>query len=196
MARKAGSHAEITGPAIQDAALKLFCQSGYAATSMRQIAAEVGVRAGALYLYTPDKQTLLFDLLNEHMLALRVAWNAAKSGETPIERLKCFVDFHVDYHIELRDKVFLSYMELRNLDEDNFAVIQRLRREYEGELESILADGLKAGDFVFEDVRVTTMALLAMLLGHVTWFRGDGRLDRDDILRIHWDLACGMVRAG
>ena len=65
MARKAGSHAEITGPAIQDAALRLFCQSGYAATSMRQIAAEVGVRAGALYLYTPDKQTLLFDLLND-----------------------------------------------------------------------------------------------------------------------------------
>ena len=77
MARKAGSHAEITGPAIQDAALRLFCQSGYAATSMRQIAAEVGVRAGALYLYTPDKQTLLFDLLNDHMLALRAAVDLA-----------------------------------------------------------------------------------------------------------------------
>ena len=36
-----------------------FYRHGYAAVSMRQIAAEVGVQAGALYAYTPDKQALL-----------------------------------------------------------------------------------------------------------------------------------------
>ena len=195
MARKAGSHADITGPAIQDAALRLFCRSGYAAVSMREIAAEVGVRAGALYLYTPDKQTLLYDLMKEHMYALLAAWSDAKSGGTPLEQVKAFVEFHVDYHIMLRDKVFLSYMELRNLNEENYTTIQSLRREYESEIESILADGLKSGDFQFEDVRVTTMALLAMLLGHVTWFRGDGRLDQDEIRRVHWNLARAMVGA-
>ena len=45
-----------------------------------------GLRAGALYLYTPDKQTLLFDLLREHMEHLLASWDAAKSGETPLER--------------------------------------------------------------------------------------------------------------
>ena len=50
MARKTGSHADITGPAIREAALRLFARSGYAAVSMREIAGEVGVRAGALYL--------------------------------------------------------------------------------------------------------------------------------------------------
>jgi len=42
---------------------------------MRQIAAEVGVQAGALYLYTPDKQTLLFDLMIEHLDQLQAAWD-------------------------------------------------------------------------------------------------------------------------
>lgn len=195
MARKAGSHAEITGPAIQNAAVRLFSRSGYAAVSMREIAAEVGVRAGALYLYTPDKQTLLFDLMRAHLETLQDAWKKAKSGDTPMERLKVFVEFHVDYHFDLRDEVFISYMELRNLSDENFRIIQKLRRSYENELQEILSDGLQAGDFRFEDVRVTTMALLAMLLGYLTWFRGDGRLGKEDIRRIHWDLAREMVGA-
>lgn len=195
MARKAGSHAEITGPAIQNAAVRLFSRSGYAAVSMREIAAEVGVRAGALYLYTPDKQTLLFDLMRAHLETLQDAWKKAKSGDTPVERLKVFVEFHVDYHFDLRDEVFISYMELRNLSDENFRIIQKLRRSYENELQEILSDGLQAGDFRFEDVRVTTMALLAMLLGYLTWFRGDGRLGKEDIRRIHWDLAREMVGA-
>ncbi len=195
MARKAGSHSEITGPAIQDAALKLFARSGYAAVSMREIAAEVGVRAGALYLYTPDKQTLLFDLMKDHLQALDAAWTRARGGTTPLERLKVFVEFHVEYHFDLRDAVFISYMELRNLNDENFKVIQRLRRSYEGELERILADGKASGDFQFEDVSVTTRAMLAMLLGYITWFRGGGRLGKEDIKRMHWDLARAMVRA-
>jgi AcrR family transcriptional regulator len=195
MARKAGSHAEITGPAIQDAALRLFSRSGYAAVSMREIAAEVGVRAGALYLYTPDKQTLLFDLMREHMETLLDAWKSARSGTTPLERLEAFVDFHIDYHFELRDQVFVSYMELRNLSDANYRVIKKLRRSYEAQLEAILSDGLDAGAFRFDDVRVTTKALLAMLVGYVSWFRSDGRLDQAEIKRIHQDLARAMVGA-
>ncbi len=48
MARKQGSHSDITGPKVRKAALKLIAQHGYAAVSMRQIAAEGGVQAGAL----------------------------------------------------------------------------------------------------------------------------------------------------
>ena len=63
MARTQGSKAEITGPLVRDAARRLFARHGYAAVSMRQIAAEVGVQVGTLYSYTADKQTLLADLL-------------------------------------------------------------------------------------------------------------------------------------
>ena len=55
MARKTGSHSEITGPRIRSAARTLFARHGFAAVSMRQIAAAVGVQAGALYLYTTGR---------------------------------------------------------------------------------------------------------------------------------------------
>ena len=195
MARKTGSHADITGPAIREAALRLFANSGYAAVSMREIAGAVGVRAGALYLYTPDKQTLLFDLLREHMEQVIEAWKTAKSGDTPLERLETFVRFHVDYHFDRSDEVFLSYMELRNLSEENFARIEALRRAYEAELEDILEAGHESGDFRLADVRVSTMALIAMLTGVMTWYREGGRLSRDRIQRIYWKMAQRMVQA-
>ena len=84
MARKTGSHAEITGPRIREAALRLFAQHGYAAVSMRQIAGEVGVQAGALYTYTPDKQALLFDLLKAHMEHLLHAWEQEPAPAAPL----------------------------------------------------------------------------------------------------------------
>lgn len=188
MARKAGSHAEITGPAIQDAALKLFARSGYAAVSMREIAAEVGVRAGALYLYTPDKQTLLFDLMKDHLQALDAAWTRARGGTTPLERLKVFVEFHVEYHFDLRDAVFISYMELRNLTSDNFAHITGMRSRYEDALAGILREGMAEGVFAAGDEKVAVYAVIAMLTGIGTWFDPAGRLRLDEIQALYWEM--------
>ncbi|MXQ08000.1 TetR family transcriptional regulator [Alphaproteobacteria bacterium GH1-50] len=195
MARKAGSHAEITGPAIREAALKLFARSGYAAVSMREIAAEVGVQAGALYLYTPDKQTLLFELMRGHLEDLLAAWADIPEAGAPADRLEAFVRFHLGYHLNRPDAVFLAYMELRNLTPENFAVIEGLRRRYEAELEQILIAGHEDGSFRMPDARVTAMAMIAMLAGVHVWYRPDGRLTPDRIERIYVRLARRMVKA-
>ncbi len=168
----------------------LFARHGYAAVSMRQIAAEVGVQAGALYLYTPDKQTLLFNLMRTHLEELLAAWAAEPKGETPQERLEVFSRFHIRFHLDRPDEVFIAYMELRNLEPDNFAVIERLRHDYESELESILKDGSETEDFRVPDIKLATLAIIAMLTGVNTWYREGGRLSRDRVERIY----CNMVR--
>ena len=96
MARKTGSHSDITGPRIRAVAERLFARHGYAAVSMRQIAAEVGVQAGALYLYTPDKQSLLADMMREHLEALLAALAGLPVQDDPAEALAQFARFHVD----------------------------------------------------------------------------------------------------
>ena len=188
MARKQGSHSEITGPRVRQAALKLFARHGYAAVSMRQIAAEVGVQAGALYLYTPDKQSLLFELMKAHMDELLAAWADEPRGEAPAERLEAFARFHIRFHLARPDAVFLSYMELRNLEPANFAAIESLRRAYEDELEAILKAGVAAGAFDLPDTKLATLALIAMLTGVNTWYREGGRLSRERVESIYWDM--------
>ena len=113
MSRKTGSHSEITGTKIRQAALELFARHGFAAVTMRQIAGAVGVQAGAIYNYTSDKQALLFDLLDGHMADLLSKWSVELVPVDPIAALDHFVAFHLDFHIKRPVLVFISYMEHR-----------------------------------------------------------------------------------
>ena len=183
MARKTGSHSEITGPKIKQAALVLFARHGFAAVTMRQIAANVGVQAGAIYNYTPDKQALLFDLLHGHMADLLSKWAVELVPKNPIAALDHFVAFHLDFHIKRPELVFISYMELRNLSEANFKAIVEQRRIYEKIIYNLILSGVVSGDFLVPDPKITSLALIALLTGPVDWFREDGRLTRDELTR-------------
>ncbi|MBC9245962.1 TetR/AcrR family transcriptional regulator [Paracoccus sp. 11-3] len=194
MARTQGSRSEITGPLIRDVARSLFAREGYAAVSMRQIASAVGVQAGALYAYIPDKQALLFDLLESHMQDTLASWHDDPVNP-PLIRLEAFVRYHIGFSLDRTDAVFLSYMELRNLTPENFDRIARLRGQYEAALEVILRDGQKTGAMQFADAKLTTLALIAMLTGVTNWYREGGRLDRQRIGDIYWSLVRGAVGA-
>lgn len=188
MARTTGSHSDITGPRVRDAALRLFARHGYAAVSMRRIATEVGVQAGALYNYTPDKQSLLFELMRTHMEELLAARPQVPDAP-PRAQLQHFVRFHIAFHHERPDAVFIAYMELRNLDPDNFARIEALRRRYETVLEDILQAGVAQGAFSLADSKLATLAVIAMLTGVTTWFHPGGRLSLGAVQ----DQYCEMV---
>lgn len=195
MARTTGSHAGITGPRVREAALRLFAQRGYAAVSMRAIAAEVGVQAGALYNYTPDKQSLLFDLMRAHMEELLEAGPSGTEGD-PLSRLHEFVAFHIRFHADRPEEVFIAYMELRNLEPANFAQIEALRRRYEDRLEAILREGVDQSVFAVEDSKIATLAIIAMLTGVNTWFRQGGRLSLEQVVAQYWDMVRRAVGTG
>ncbi|NNU81208.1 TetR/AcrR family transcriptional regulator [Halovulum dunhuangense] len=196
MARRSGSNGEQTARDIRDAAMRLFADQGYAAVSMRQIARAVGVQAGALYLYTPDKQSLLSDMMIAHLEDLLAAWGKARcESDDPRARLEDFVRFHIRYHLSRVDEVFIAYMELRNLTPENFARVERLRRLYENVLQEILQDGAARGIFRLSDARIATLALIAMLTGITNWYRAGGRLSPERIEEIYIEMALGAVGA-
>lgn len=195
MARTAGSHSGITGPKVRQAALELFAKHGFAAVSMRQIAKEVGVQAGALYNYTPDKQSLLFDLMQSHMTELLDAM-PQNGADDPQQRLEDFVRFHIAFHHERPNAVFIAYMELRNLNERNFAIIENLRGKYEGRLQGIFQDGQSTGAWQVRDAKIATYAVIAMLTGVNTWFRTEGRLSLSEVQDQYWQMVRNSVAAG
>ena len=86
-------------------------------------------------------------------------------------------------------------MELRNLTEENFAVIERLRRDYEDRLEAILRAGVASGDFSVADTKIVTLAIIAMLTGVNTWYRAGGRLSLDEVVAQYWDMVRKAVTA-
>jgi AcrR family transcriptional regulator len=196
MARTIGSEGARTEAAIRAAATSLFARHGFEGVSMRRLAEEVGVQAGALYRYFPTKQALLADMMATHLRDLLSCWrDAAPGGDDPAAELAAFARFHVRHHIARRDEVFVNYMEMRSLDARNAPEIRVLRRAYEDILRDILRRGARDGVFAVRDVAVTAMGLIAMLTGITTWRRADGRLGAQEIVEIYAGMTLAAVGA-
>ncbi|QIE57348.1 TetR/AcrR family transcriptional regulator [Pikeienuella piscinae] len=197
MARQAGSKGEETAARIRAAATGLFARHGYAAVSMREIASEVGVGAGAIYNHFTTKQDLLVGLMVGHMTDLLAAWDAepmAAADAFPAAALEAFARFHIRFHRQRIDEVFVSYMELRSLDQPNFHRVERLRRAYEDRLEGIIARGVAAGAFHAPEPKVAALAIIAMLTGITGWYRQGGRLPASTIEALYVEMVAATVR--
>ena len=193
MARTSGSYAKLTKPKISEIALHLFAERGYAAVSMRQIASKVGLQAGALYNYFPDKQTILADLLINHMENLLQTWHKQKLPQKPDKLLEFFVDFHIEYHLNRPEEVFIAYMELRNLNPDNFQKIEKLRNKYERTLSEILTVGVNKNLFSCENTKVTSLAIIGMLKEVHTWYKKGGKISVPEMKSIYREIVLKAV---
>ncbi|CDX29183.1 TetR/AcrR family transcriptional regulator [Mesorhizobium sp. M2C.T.Ca.TU.002.02.1.1] len=196
MARTTGSDGEKTEAAVREAAVSLIARLGYEAMSMRQLAAEVGVQAAALYRYFPTKEDLLFTLMREHMEGLLKAWEAARPATAdPVTRLAAYVENHIAFHIERRHATHVSNMELRSLSHERLTQILKMRTTYEKELRTILRDGAETGLFQVDDTGLTAMALIQMMTGVIVWFRPGERLSVAEVTTTYLSMTMRLVGA-
>lgn len=194
MARTIGSHGPTTMEAIRKAGLRLIFEHGYEAMSLRQLAAEVGIQPGSLYNHINTKQELLSDLIQDHINdLLRELEEALRDKQTPVERLRAFVAFHVSYHMTRKREVFIANSELRSLEPRNYEAVVALRGAYERRLADILSDGMSDGVFDVVDVQVATFAIIALLTGLCSWYRPGGRLTKEAIIAAHEKLVLSGV---
>ena len=197
MARTIGSHGPKTMEAIRKAGLRLIFEHGYAAMSLRQLAAEVGIQSGSLYNHISTKQELLFELIRDHINELLRQLDRALQGkQRPVDKLRAFTAFHVTYHMTRKREVFIANSELRSLEPKNYEAIVALRGAYEQRLAEILAEGVAEGEFEVVDIQVATFAILALLTGLTTWYRPGGRLTREAIVAAHEKLVLSSVAPG
>jgi AcrR family transcriptional regulator len=84
--------------ALLDAAARLFGSRGYAATSTRDIAAEVGILAGSIYYHFPSKEALALAVhergVNSILSAVQAA--IADGSQEPWARLEAACLAHLD----------------------------------------------------------------------------------------------------
>jgi len=192
--RTSGSNRETTEKAIRKAAVKTIAKHGFHAASLRTVASEVGIQAGSLYNYINSKEEFLFRLLKEALERMISEYHRRTKGVTdPIERLKAFIELHIELHTEQQEEVIIGNMELRNLSPANYDVVTSLRDVYSGLLTGIIRDGAAQGLFQVKDPRIATFALLAMLTGICYWYRPRGRLKQHELMKMHTDMAFALL---
>lgn len=187
-----------TADEIRQAALEQFAQSGYEATTMRDIAASVGIKAASLYNHFDSKEEILWDLTRSAMRDLDANRDDALArlapAAVPRVKLAAFVSAHVDFHAERRHQAVLVNSQLGSLSQSHHRKAVALRDAYENSLRTIIDAGVASGEFTVSDVQVATLAILQMGTGVSFWFRPDGRLRIDQVCAEYVKLALAIVR--
>lgn len=181
---------EKTDDRIVAVATRLFYEKGYHATTMRQIAAGLDIKAGSLYNHFSSKQDLLMRISYNTTRALFEGADkrVEEAGPEPEARLRAFVEWHVEFHARDRLAARIADEQLHALEPRNRRKVMKLRDEHEQLLRSILAEGSKKSGWNLDDEAVIAFAIGTMCTQVDSWYREDGRLTPSEIGEIFADF--------
>jgi AcrR family transcriptional regulator len=176
---------------IREAAIALFYVHGYEATSMRNLADEVGVKVGSLYNHMGGKDELLLDIMTSVMDELLGAVHAAvdAAGADPLDQLKAFIDAHLRFHAHRARETFIGNSELRALSPEQRRVVSGRRRDYEELLRGHVVAATQASGVTLLDARLQTYAVLALGMHLASWFRDTGKNSLEHVVQIYTEVS-------
>lgn len=173
-------------------AARLFHDRGYSQTTMREIAASIGIKASSLYNHFPSKQDILYRLSYDTMRdMLASALDAMSDARDPEARLRAFVRAHTRYCIRERHRARVAD-ELRDLEPEHLRDVIAIRDQYELLLRGILTE-MNTSTGAVLDVAITGNAIATMSSAVNTWYRDDGRLNLDEVCALYAELAVRVV---
>lgn len=178
-------------------AARLFQEQGYEATSIQDIADELGILKGSLYYYIETKEDLLFAIIQEvHETALE-SLEASRGVEgNALVKIRAFVFNqvrHIASHVE-RAGVF--FQDFRSLSPERRQLIIEERDIYEQFLRGLIEQGQSEGVICSDlDPKFATLAILGTFNWMYQWYRPSGDRTPDEIAAIFADfllptLAC------
>lgn len=183
---------------VRAAALRLFREKGYHATSMRDIAEAVGINKGSLYSYIKSKEDLLIPVFEQAqgVLLSQIEEISADSESTPTDRLKRAIHAHVIAVAENLEVLTVYLSEWRQLATESLATNRHQRERYALLFHRILRDGIASGEFRAMDTRIAMLGMIGMCNYLFRWYRADGRLTPDQIADELIDMIMRGVQAG
>jgi|SRR5579859_3485254 len=182
---------------VRAAALRLFKEKGYHATSMRDIAREVGINKGSLYSYITTKEDLLIPVFEQAMAVLlaQIEQVTADRSLRPTDRLRRAVHAHVIAVADNLDVLTVYLSEWRQLAAESLTTVRSHRERYAALFLQILQDGVDSGEFRAMDTRIVMLGMIGMCNYLFRWYRPDGRLHPDQIADELIELVMQGVRA-
>ena len=181
---------------LLDVAARLFGERGYEATTLEQIAQELGILKGSLYHYISSKAELL-DLINRRRLEQLI------SEAQSIERL----DLPADAKLQRVIRAHLATLDESYPESSQWFVTpapprggtteaptagESANRDYERLVGRIIREGIESGVFRADlDPQVAALTILGSCNWLTRWYRRGGRLSiqeiGDTIIRLSLD---------
>ncbi len=167
---------------IHQIATNLFKERGYTATSMRDLAKEIGVEAASLYSHISSKeeilQTVCFNIAQEFFEAI---YGVKQLNLTPEEMLCEAIKAHVHVIAHNLDAAPVFLNEWRFLSEPHLTEFKKMRDDYEEEFRQIISNGISNGYFEKKEVAFTVLTIFSSLNWIYQWYDPQGTKSIDEI---------------
>lgn len=158
---------------LLDAAARRFLRDGYAAASMRDIAADAGMRASSIYHHFPSKADLLVAVHEEGLRRITGAVTVAVARQSePWQRLEAACVAHLTVLLEGGDFFRAVMQEMPRGESQLYQQVTKMRDEHES-IFARLIDGLQLPRGV--DRRHLRLLLLGAMNWSHSWYRPGGQ---------------------
>jgi TetR/AcrR family transcriptional regulator, cholesterol catabolism regulator len=168
--------------AILEAAVALFGKRGYAGTTMRDIAREVGVLPGSLYAHISSKETLLDEIVELGIESFLAIESTIPANGTGTEKLRAAIKAHVAVAAIHPGRSLVVFHQWRFLTEPNLTRALNKRRRYQQLFVRLIDEGIADGSFAPNlDTKIAVFTILGALNWVPEWYSPRGHYDPDEI---------------
>jgi AcrR family transcriptional regulator len=162
---------------IIEIAARLFRERGFSATSMRDLAEQVGVEAASLYNHINSKAELLqeicFKVANKFTHTIDTVETMDISA---IKKVEAILRFHIQQMVHHYEEVYVSDREWKHLTDPYLNNMQTQRRGYRQRMALIIEDGIQKGEIKKIDAPTAVLIMLHAISGIESWHRSTKKL--------------------
>lgn len=150
----------------------LFRAKGFNASSMRELAEQVGVEAPSLYNHIGSKSELLQHICFKVADAFAVNIESIeRSGSSVIQKIEQLIRFHINIMQEHFDEVYVANHEWKHLEEPWLAQFLQRRKLYEKKLLQLIQEGIESAELKPIHPHVAALTILSAVRGIEFWQR-------------------------
>lgn len=185
MAKKALQKATTRKEQILETATRLFHEKGYNATSMRQLAEQLGMEAASLYNHIKSKD----ELLQQICFGMATHYNAhMEMVETepiqPLHRVEKLIRFHIAMMLSHFAEVYVTNRDWKYLKEPLLGNFLQQRKSYEKRFGQLIQQAIDAGEIISVHPQAAVLTILSAVRGIEFWQRnhrniGAAQLEED-----------------
>lgn len=181
---------------VIDVAARIFNEKGYEATSIQEIAEEVGILKGSLYYYIDTKEDLLFSVIKEaYDAALGVIEELEQREGSALELIEALLQGHAAVFASTFVQSSVFFREFRALSERRQETIREAADVYSRFLISQIRRGQRSGEIKSEiNPRLAAIGIIGMMNSMAFWYRPDGPASAGQIGREFSRLVIGGLR--
>jgi AcrR family transcriptional regulator len=183
MARKKSAelHQERQEQIVQ-ASAHLMQEKGFQGMTLQEVADQLECTKAALYYYVEDKQELLFRIhLQVMTMLLEAIEGILQSNQSATMKARAFIDTQVRLVASRPDLFTVYFHEKTHLKPEHAEVVTQMERKIVHSLETLLREGMNAGNFERVDSTVAAFAILGASSWVYRWYRSQGRLSIDEV---------------